>query len=357
MGEPPDLRVPSVPELTDALAGVGYLADRGLATSLLRRAPARPAGPARGRGRRRQDRGRQGDGRGARPAADPAAVLRGHRHQPGALRVGLRPPDAPDPRAVRAPARRRRLRSTQLFGPEFLLERPLLDAVRAGDRAVLLVDEVDRADDEFEAFLLELLSDFQITIPEIGTDRGRAAAVRGAHLQPHPRAARRPQAPLPLPLGRLSRAPSARSRSCWSASPASPRRWPARSSPRSTGCARSSWPSRPASPRPSTGSAPSASLGADDLDPEAAADTLGAVVKDRDDLELVERRPGPDHLRCLTRDAQGDAWSRRWSASRAGCATPGSPSAPATCSPTARRSSRSTRPTWSTSTGPAARRW
>ena len=45
-----------------------------------------------------------------------------------------------------------------LFGPKFLLERPLLDAVRAGDRAVLLVDEVDRADDEFEAFLLELLS-------------------------------------------------------------------------------------------------------------------------------------------------------------------------------------------------------
>jgi MoxR-like ATPase len=57
----------------------------------------------------------------------------------------------------------------QLFGPKFLLERPLLDAVRAGDRAVLLVDEIDRADDEFEAFLLELLSDFQITIPEIGT--------------------------------------------------------------------------------------------------------------------------------------------------------------------------------------------
>jgi MoxR-like ATPase len=57
----------------------------------------------------------------------------------------------------------------ELFGPEFLLERPLLSAVRAGDRAVLLVDEVDRADDEFEAFLLEVLSDFQISIPEIGT--------------------------------------------------------------------------------------------------------------------------------------------------------------------------------------------
>ncbi len=58
-----------------------------------------------------------------------------------------------------------------LFGEKFLLERPLLDAVRAGGECVLLIDEVDRADDEFEAFLLELLSDFQVTIPEIGTIR------------------------------------------------------------------------------------------------------------------------------------------------------------------------------------------
>ena len=57
----------------------------------------------------------------------------------------------------------------KLFGPKFLLERPLLEAVRAGDQAVLLIDEIDRADDEFEAFLLEVLSDFQISIPEIGT--------------------------------------------------------------------------------------------------------------------------------------------------------------------------------------------
>jgi MoxR-like ATPase len=56
-----------------------------------------------------------------------------------------------------------------LFGPKFLLERPLLAAIRAGDQAVLLIDEVDRADDEFEAFLLEALSDYQISIPEIGT--------------------------------------------------------------------------------------------------------------------------------------------------------------------------------------------
>jgi len=55
-----------------------------------------------------------------------------------------------------------------LFGPEFLVERPLLAAIRAGSKAVLLVDELDRADDEFEAFLLEILSEFAVSIPEIG---------------------------------------------------------------------------------------------------------------------------------------------------------------------------------------------
>ena len=63
----------------------------------------------------------------------------------------------------------------KLFGPKFLLERPLLEAVRSGDRSVLLIDEVDRADDEFEAFLLEVLSDFQISIPEIGTIKAGSA--------------------------------------------------------------------------------------------------------------------------------------------------------------------------------------
>jgi len=62
----------------------------------------------------------------------------------------------------------------KLFGPRFLLERPLLEAVRAGRQAVLLIDEIDRADDEFEAFLLEVLSDFQITVPEVGTIRADA---------------------------------------------------------------------------------------------------------------------------------------------------------------------------------------
>lgn len=55
-----------------------------------------------------------------------------------------------------------------LYTPEFLLERSLLRALRLGSRAVLLIDELDRADDEFEAFLLEFLSDFAVTVPEIG---------------------------------------------------------------------------------------------------------------------------------------------------------------------------------------------
>ncbi len=59
----------------------------------------------------------------------------------------------------------------ELFGPRFLERRPLLDAIACDDEVppVLLIDEIDRADDEFEAFLLELLSDFQVTIPELGT--------------------------------------------------------------------------------------------------------------------------------------------------------------------------------------------
>ena len=57
----------------------------------------------------------------------------------------------------------------RIFSEEFLLERPLLAAIRQDRAPVLLVDEIDRADEEFEAFLLEILSDFQITIPELGT--------------------------------------------------------------------------------------------------------------------------------------------------------------------------------------------
>ena len=59
--------------------------------------------------------------------------------------------------------------TAELYAPEFLIEMPLLKALRNAGSSVLLIDEIDRADDAFEAFLLEFLSDFQISIPEIGT--------------------------------------------------------------------------------------------------------------------------------------------------------------------------------------------
>ena len=61
--------------------------------------------------------------------------------------------------------------SEHIFSAEYLLERPLLKAITSPRRVVLLIDEVDKADEEFEAFLLELLSDFQVSIPELGTIR------------------------------------------------------------------------------------------------------------------------------------------------------------------------------------------
>jgi MoxR-like ATPase len=64
-------------------------------------------------------------------------------------------------------------RESEIFSRAFLLERPLLQAITTDGRPVLLIDEVDRSDEEFEAFLLEVLSDFQVTIPEIGTIHAR----------------------------------------------------------------------------------------------------------------------------------------------------------------------------------------
>ena len=61
----------------------------------------------------------------------------------------------------------------ELFDRRFLLRRPLLEALESEDRVVLLIDEIDRADDEFEAFLLEFLADFAVTVPELGTITAR----------------------------------------------------------------------------------------------------------------------------------------------------------------------------------------
>ena len=67
--------------------------------------------------------------------------------------------------------------SQVIFSREFLLERPLLQAITAPTPVVLLIDEIDKADPEFEAFLLEVLSDFQVSVPELGTIRARQRPV------------------------------------------------------------------------------------------------------------------------------------------------------------------------------------
>jgi MoxR-like ATPase len=66
-------------------------------------------------------------------------------------------------------------REAEIFGEEFLLKRPLLEAIMQDDAPVLLIDEVDRADEAFEAFLLEVLAEWQVTVPELGTIRARRA--------------------------------------------------------------------------------------------------------------------------------------------------------------------------------------
>jgi MoxR-like ATPase len=158
----------SVGELTDRLRGGGYIADRGLATALF---------VSMSLGRPILIEGEVGVGK-----TEVAKVLAS---EFGRRLIRLQCYEGIDTNQAlyewdyaRQMLQIRALSERQLddddavdklFGPKFLLERPLLDAVRAGDRAVLLIDEIDRADDEFEAFLLELLSDFQITIPEIGT--------------------------------------------------------------------------------------------------------------------------------------------------------------------------------------------
>ena len=109
-------------------------------------------------------------------------------------------------------ASRERL-AKSLYARSMLIERPLLQALTQARSPVLLIDELDRADEPFDAFLLEVLAENQLTIPELGTVKAarRRGADRRHHQQPHARDPRRAQAPLPLPLGRLPR-PRARAR-------------------------------------------------------------------------------------------------------------------------------------------------
>jgi MoxR-like ATPase len=178
-----------------------------------------------------------------------------------------------------------------LFGREFLVERPLLAAVRAGSAAVLLIDELDRADDEFEAFLLEVLSEFAVTIPEIGrvaADRPPAVIITSNrtrelhdalkrrclyHWIDHPSVAReveivRVRAPeVPEVLAREVAEAVARLRELDVAK-------------------------RPGVAETIDWSQALAFLGATRLEAEQAAATLGALLKDHEDLELVRARLG-----------------------------------------------------------------
>ena len=173
-----------------------------------------------------------------------------------------------------------------LYSEEFLLERPLLQALRAGSNAVLLIDEIDRADDEFEAFLLELLSDFQITIPEVGTvqaeDRPFVILTSNRTRELHDALKRRclyhwigyPTVSEETNIVSL-RAPEV-TEMLVKKVVASVHRLRDMDLAKPPGVAETlDWVE-------SLGA-----IGADDLTNETAIDTLGAVIKDRDDLDLV----------------------------------------------------------------------
>ena len=150
-------------DVTRTLAGEGYLADRGLATAVYLAAeleqPLLLEGEA-GVGKTEVARALAG--------ATGARLIRLQCHEGIDLHHAVYDWDYGRQllaiRAAEAGAEAR-----ELFGREFLLRRPLLEALEEEGPSVLLIDEVDRSDDEFEAFLLEFLSDFAISIPELGT--------------------------------------------------------------------------------------------------------------------------------------------------------------------------------------------
>ena len=278
-------RPASVPALTDALRGVGYLADRGLATTLH---------VALELGRPVLLEGEVGVGKTevARALSEvlDRKLIRLQCYEGIDAQQALYEWDyARQMLQIRALSEHQLTDEDSvdaLFGPKFLVERPLLEAVRAGDRAVLLVDEVDRADDEFEAFLLELLSEFQITVPEIGPVKAE-------------------QPPLVvLTSNRTRELHDALKRRClyhWVGFPSAERevaivlvRAPgvseqlARSMVAAVNRLREMDLAKPPGVAETIDWVNTLGVvGAKDLDSEAVADTLGAVIKDRDDLELV----------------------------------------------------------------------
>ena len=167
-------RPETVAELTQLLRDGGYLADRGLATALFVVAVAGPPDPA--------SRARSASARPRWPRRSPPCfgrrLIRLQCYEGIDTNQALYEWDyARQMLQIRALSERQLdddAAVDKLFGPKFLLERPLLEAVRAGDQAVLLIDEIDRADDEFEAFLLELLVRLPDHHPRDRHDQGRA---------------------------------------------------------------------------------------------------------------------------------------------------------------------------------------
>ena len=275
----------TVTELTESLRRGGYLADRGLATTLLvslsLRRPVLLEGEV---------------GVGKTEVAKVLAAVFGRRlirlqcyegittsqalyewdYARQMLQIrALSQAEATDERSV-----------DKLFGPKFLLERPLLEAIRQGDRAVLLIDEIDRADDEFEAFLLEVLSDFQISIPEVGTLSADSIPV------------------VILTSNRTRELHDALRRRClyhWIGYPTAAReaeivavREPGAAAALTRKVVAAVHRLREMDMAKPPGVAETIDwvrtlgvLGETELTPDAASDTLGAVVKDRDDLDLA----------------------------------------------------------------------
>ena len=152
-----------VDQVIATLAGEGYLADRGLATAVFLaialEQPLLLEGEA-GVGKTEVAK--------ALAAAQGARLIRLQCHEGIDVHQALYDWDhARQILAIRAAEAGHA--SRPLYDREFLLRRPLLEAVEADEPVVLLIDEIDRADDEFEAFLLEFLSEFQVSIPELGT--------------------------------------------------------------------------------------------------------------------------------------------------------------------------------------------
>jgi MoxR-like ATPase len=160
-------------EISDRLAAVGYVADRDLATALwlmefLRR-PLLLEGEA-GVGKTEVAKALAGVHQAelirlqCYEGLDQNAALYEWNYQRQLLAIKAREGAGEDADTI----------EEHIFSEKYLLERPLLAAIRRERPPVLLVDEVDRADEEFEAFLLELLSDFQVSIPELGTVTARS---------------------------------------------------------------------------------------------------------------------------------------------------------------------------------------